>query len=468
MTTVPLCLGPLAADGFVTLRSGIRWLCQDGHLCRPGEIIGYCNIGLMGQAREGRTANPFADEMRDLQVAFAPRFAGRLRIAPDASRGGALDQHYYWLRWTPDFVIAHIDCLPGAEPDSDADSGLRLLLLAGMRMADNTESHAGLLTGWLQRSRAWWTDGGNEFGTVLSLGICELAGVIRGERSAFTELFEALSGPAHFVHLPDNSLVPSARIVTEQLLRTPADCEAIAADFARTFTNGGIVPAASDWIFAGSLLGALQLSPLTQHFDILTREGLQRTGAADAVILSLSSEAPAVLRHRRLGYSLNCHSFRIAHAGPAVRAWLKANFEPIRRGPDDILRDYCHLIDTARAKLNTRFLVVNTMSTSATDDIHNYQSFDRPLGLTLSTVRSKELNLMLHDLAGMREVSIVDLDAIAVDLGAASHLPDGIHSSGLLQAELRAEIVRILRALKIRGFGSAPRQAESRHLEFNQ
>lgn len=186
---------------------------------------------------------------------------------------------------------------------------------------------------------------------------------------------------------------------------------------------------------------------------ILSRTGLRRTGPADAVILSLNAESPIILRHRRLGYGVIIHDFRVAQAGPAVRAWLKTDFEPVKRNPDDIRRDYRELIDAVRARTDMKFLILNTMSTSGLERIYSYAPFDSPMHDTLVRIRSKELNLMLHDLERERNVSIVDQDAIAAEIGAAEHLPDGTHGSGVMQAEVRGEILRILRARGVPGFG---------------
>jgi Cys-tRNA(Pro) deacylase len=60
-------------------------------------------------------------------------------------------------------------------------------------------------------------------------------------------------------------------------------------------------------------------------------------------------------------------------------------------------------------------------------------------------VRAREMNLMLHDLARERNVAILDADAIAADLGTQRHAPDGIHGSGLLETEIRGELIRLLR-----------------------
>jgi len=190
---------------------------------------------------------------------------------------------------------------------------------------------------------------------------------------------------------------------------------------------------------------------------MLARDGLRRDAGVDAVVLSLHAETGTFLRHRRLGYALKCHAFRIAGTGPAVRAWLQTNFEPVEPTPDDIRRDYVALIDAVRERSAMQFLIANCFSSSGSDDIYSYAPFDRPMRRTLTTIRSKELNLMLHDLARERDIAIVDIDAIAAEIGAAHHLPDGVHASGLLQAEARAEILRIAHARSIPGFAPASR-----------
>jgi hypothetical protein len=448
---LPLRTGPLTVSGFTVRRSGIRWLREDGHLCRPGEVVAYCNIRLAPIGRPDQPTDPFAEERRDFQVAFGVPAGGRLRKAAGTTRGGLVDQLPFAATWSPDFVIGRLDeaAGPAGEP---LDGELRLLFLAGRRVTELTEMRSGLLSGWHERSRAWWGDRADPFGTVLSLGNCEQQGVVRGEQNAFLELLEAVEGPAHAVLTADLAMVPSSTVVLEQLRRTPAEFAAIGQDFARTFSATPTPPAPGDWIFGALLLSALGRSPLSEEYDMLDRGGLKRAGPPDAVILSLGAELPIRLRHRRLGYALNCNPFRILEAGPAARAWLQSNFEPVRLAPDQIAQDYRDLIDAARARHPAHFVIMNLLSSSNGEDIQNYAGFDTPLRNTLTSVRAKELNLMLHDLARERDVSIIDVDTIAADLGTLAHVPDGLHHSGLMQAEIRGEILRVLRVRGVPGF----------------
>ena len=319
------------------------------------------------------------------------------------------------------------------------------MLMAGRRVTELAEIRSGLMTGWHDRSRACRVEGGGPIGTLLSLGTCEMEGVVQGESYAFLEILGALEGPAHVVFVSDRPLVHSARIVAEQIRRTADEHQAIAEDFAASFVVAGAPPDAAGWTFVGSLLRALGTSPATERYTVLARDGLREAGPPDAVILSARAEPRIIARHRKLGYCLNIHGYRVGQAGAAFQAWLRTNFEPVHRTSEDIRADYRALIDLIRTSAPaTQFLICNVMSTSGQEDIQTYGAFDQPLGNSLSSVRSKETNLMLHDLARERDVAIIDADAIAADLGGWSHIPDGVHQNGVMQAEIWSEILRIL------------------------
>ncbi len=277
--------------------------------------------------------------------------------------------------------------------------------------------------------------------------------MIRGEAHSFFELFSAVPGAAQAIAISDDTLVPCARVVIEQLRRTDDERRAIAIDIAQSLSSGEYTPTPADWLFAGSLLNALQRSPMSERPDVLTRAGILPGRPPDAVLLSLNSEAPFVMRHKRLGYTMFAQNFRLGQAGPAVREWIRADFEAVTRTAGDIKADLIELIDAAAP--GTHFLILNGMSSSAQEDIYNYAPFDAPMSGTLATVRNKELNLMLCDLTRERDVSIVDADAMAAELGGSANLPDGVHQSGLMQATQRNEVLRILKQRGVPGFTSA-------------
>ena len=111
--TIALRLG-LLGGGTPVSRSGIRWLRRNGQMCRPGDLIGICNVALRGPDG-GSGENPhFLGEQDDVRVVLVSRIAGRLRHAQRVSLGGWIDEQSYYFRWQADQVIGNpIDLEPG-------------------------------------------------------------------------------------------------------------------------------------------------------------------------------------------------------------------------------------------------------------------------------------------------------------------------------------------------------------------
>jgi hypothetical protein len=446
MTKIPLRLGPLQADGYTIHRSGVRWLCEPGQMCAANQAIAYFNLSLerCGGPVPG-APEPFAEE-RELQVVCAPRVAGRVTYDSASTPGGYLSilsvNH-----WDPEAVLAQLEVDP--EVSSGEDPGrLRLLMLAGRRMTPLVDVHSGLLPGWNGRSRGWWTERGETPVTLLSLGICDVTGVIMGERCAFLEMFAAEPMASQFVFIPDHPIAPAAPVLLDQLQRTPAEFRAILSDFHSAFSKSGNAPTADDWMFAGTMLSVLERCPIRDGYDLLSDSGLTKGKPADAVLLSLYTEPPALLRHKTLGYHLHVLRHHQTAAGPAMRNWLATALEPVPRNVADIKADYEKLIDAIERATGAHVLVLNRMSTTGDEDISTYAPFDAPLSATLASVAAKEINLMLHDVAAERNVSIIDIDAIAADIGGGEHLPDGIHQSKAMQDLLRQEILHAIGNLR--------------------
>lgn len=445
MSAIDLRLGPLKAASHNIFRSGVRWMCQPGQHLRPNQIFAYCNISLEPTGGRLTGPPPFADEM-ELHVAFGSRVGGRISMNAAAARGGYLDVRTVDA-WDADTVIASI------EPDADADqsidaSRVRLLMLAGRRMTALADTHAGLLSGWHSRSRGWWCEEGELPITLLSLGVCDATGLVLGEQGAFLEMFETLPFAAHMVFTPDHPIVPTANILLDQIDRTPAQFEALAEDLKGFFAEKKVSPSPDDLLFAGVLLSALQRNPIGDRYNVFSASGSAQLRPADAVLMSAICEPGSILRHRKLGYHVHILRHHQGAAGPAFRAWLSEAFEPVRRSLDDIKRDYETLIDKIARTTGGRIIVLNRMSTSGYEDISSYMAFDAPMSDTLSNIASKEQNLMLEDIAQTRDMHIVDVDAMAAEIGGADHVPDGVHLSGLMQSVLRHQIKAILEDIK--------------------
>lgn len=436
MMRYALQLGPLKTEGAIH-RSGVQWLVGDDHYCRANEVIGFCNLSLTYSGRPRLNGRPLDGE-RELQVAFAPRRAGRLKLVHGGSLGGFLDAQGV-STWNESDVVAYLeadDASGATEPDT-----LRLLVLTGRRLTDLDDQTFGLLPSWHNRVRGWWCDQETPAASLLAFGICDATGSVRGDRAAFTELFEIAEAPAHIVSVANHPILPCAPVLLEQMRRRPADLKAVTEDAARAISSMVDFATADDYLFLGAYLKCLETSPITESYEIISPHGLVALGAAKTVLLSLNAESATLYRHKKLGYLMDFLLHHQRAAGPAFRKYLETHFEPVRRSIDDMRKDYLNLIEAVRATTGARVMIMNRMSTSGQEDIVSYSGFDAPLSATLSNVASKELNLMLHDLESETDVEIIDVDAMAAELGGGLHLPDGIHQSGPLQTRIRAEIL---------------------------
>jgi hypothetical protein len=434
-----LPLGPLTSDNYAVHRSGLRWLVSDGHVCRAGEPVAFCNIGLRSADGKIRSTAPFPREQSDLQLTLGAPMAGILHQRSGASRGGWLDQLDRYQQWDEDFIPASLEVADGTE----GQPLWRLTFMAGERMTELAEDRSGRLTGWRRIRRAWHGERAGH-GTLLSIGTCEQNGVFLGEQHDFSELLGSSPGALHVVHVGDENLVPTAAVLVDRMRRDAPMNAVLAADMTQAILGGPSTPGPADWLHAGSALSALTRCPLSARYDLLTREGLSSPAAVDATVLSINAEPKMVLRHRTLGYRAYWHRFRVDTTGHAIRNWLNVSFEPLARTVDDIQDDLVELRKLLAARGVKHVLIMNALSSSGEESIFTYAPFTPALGDELPSVRAKELNLMLHDLAGKADIEIVDVDAIAAGLGAAAHLPDGVHQSGLMQDEVRGEILHIL------------------------
>ncbi len=430
-------LGSLRAEGYTLYRSGIRWVVPPETQCRANEVFAYCAISLVADSGWAQGSRPFPDE--DLQVAFASPVPGRVLTA-GRERGGVLGVHSVET-WRADDVIAYLQ--PDDGDGADDTLTLRLLVLAGRRVTVLAHSDAGILPGWLERRRGWWSEQGMPI-TLLCLGLCDSSGAIAGEHNAFLEMFETEPSATHCVDVSERPLAFATPVLLDQLERTPAQSDAISADMHRAFAASAVTPTANDWIAAGALLGGLRRSPIRDHHTLLTPSGTVQAKPADVILLSLASEPRSILRHKTLHYHVHVMPHHQEDAGPVFRAWLASAFEPVKRSIDDLRRDYISLIDAVARTTGARIAIVNRMSTLGHEDISSYAAFDAPMGDTLSIIATKELNLMLHDLSDTHDVSIIDLDALAAAFGGAEHVPDGIHQSGPIQQAVRASVLQLL------------------------
>jgi hypothetical protein len=446
---IALKLPPLELTDLVVPRSGFRWICQDGQFCKAGEIIAFCNIAVLSANDPSKRPHAFLDERYEFQAALVLDVDGRVQQNQDSSQGGFIDRLPRLKYWNADFVLGYLERAQSGTLDRPP---LRLMLGAGRRVTEHAEVRSGFLTGWHMRSRAWWADGPGVEGTVLGLGSCEISSILVGDGAPFAEMLRRAPGFAHVVMQPDQILAPCARITLEQMQRTPEQGQAILAAFSEEMRALPMTPTPADWLFGGILLSALIETPLSTENYLLSQGGLQKMLKPNAIFTSLAGESRQLFRHRRLGYALNFHGYRLDEISPVMLAWLRLNFEPLKRDAEDIKSDLSKLNARTRASSPTSIIIMNSLSTDGNEDINSYRPFDLPMGRTVASIHNKELNLMLHELAREDDVSIIDQDAIVAEMGAQHHLPDGAHQSGPLQEALRGELLWALERRAIPGF----------------
>ena len=458
-----LRLPMLHASPFALLRSGLRWLRREGDVVSAREPVAYVSVALSPpKAHTGPM--PFAEDMSDLQVALAPSVGGVLRPQADLSRGGFQDvvSSFHW-----DEGLA-LGTLESAE-----ETELFPVMLAGRRGFDAGEGRGELLSGWHDRTRAFWV-GGREgpVGTVLSLGTCEQTGVFRGEDFAFLEWFARAPGPAQMISIPDERTVHSSAVLLQHLRRTPEEArgiaEAVHAWIGERIHDSAGYPAflaearkgirRGRWPDGQSLLFALHLlaevvgaSPLLEQTELLTRRGVVDQGPPDVVVLSLGSEFSPHFRHRATGWLIAIHDFRLrTFIGPALRAWLKRDFEPVRRTVADVERDLGALSEELTARTGGLLLVQNLITTSPGDQVPNYSWLGDGFA-ECPPVTHGAANVMLSGLTRRRNLSMIDNDALAAELGVRL-CPDRNHAARPLIEAQRGEIHHILRQSGVPGF----------------
>src|ERR1039457_2223946 len=270
-----LALGHL---GVKSGRSAIRWLRENGALCRTGEVIGFCSLAIDPASLRGRGGRAFAGE-EVIQVVLATPIGGRLNV--DASDpGGLLDVHVFEA-WQEGDVVCHIQQASEDSSPRRESAQLRHLTLAGRRLGWPLDAGTGLLPGLYSRVRAWWGEKVDHAPTLLSLGICDATGFLRGGRSAFTELFESSDFPAHIVHVSEKPLSHCSLTLLEQLHRTPDQANEIALDLGRHIFDAHPPLQSAGLIFAGGLLEQVRASPLLDRQAAFDRNGGTMMNPAD-------------------------------------------------------------------------------------------------------------------------------------------------------------------------------------------
>lgn len=445
MKALTLSFGNLALENHLLARSSLRWTLPAGATCTAGQVLAYCNISFVNKIQGA--GHLFKEEARDLQLAMLAPIGGRVWPRSGMALGGWRESHVQ-ERWVDEpFATVESD-----ELATHDHRPAPLVLVAGRRLTEAAEVRSGLLTGWHDRARASYV-GEEPVGTLMAAGICDIERGLRGPGHAFVEFVHSAPAPIQLISLTDTCLVPAAPVLFDQLLRTPSIMETITADMTQSLLSGPVSPTSIDLMFCGALLRTMSHSPLTEPVTTMTRHGLHTSAGPDALLLSLRAEESRLLRHRRLGYTLAFHNYRLRDAGEASRQWLRNHFDVIHRSTTQVRDDYIRLLDALRSlRPGMKVMIYNGLSTLGGDDLQTYVGQIQPLENALPSVLFRSRNLMLLELARSDGIGVVDIDAIAADLGAMEHLPDGLHGDGTFNAAVRAEVLATAARMGIRGF----------------
>jgi hypothetical protein len=461
----PLLLPTLSAEPARMRRSGLRWLRDSGSQVRAREPVAVCYVRL---SSVGDAPVHLAEEQNDLQVVLAPRAACEFHHKSDVSEGGYRDL-VETDDWRPGEYVADAESLAGS-------AELHPLILAGRRGFESGEGRGSLLAGWHERVRGFWPGAGQtgRYGTVLSLGTCEQNAVFRGDDTAFLSWFARAPGPVQLVAVSDERCVHSSAVLLQHLQRTPAEALAITGavyewigqrisrcgleafpGFGPDAAGGtlhGRWPEAQEISFAFHLLAeAVGTSPILERTEILTAGGVAELPPPEAIALTLGSELAHHFRHKRTGWIIALHSFRFGpFIGPGVADWLRQDFEPVKRTVADMRRDLAALADEVQARTGGTLVVQNLVASTNTDRVSNYTWLGDAFEGCVAVV-GNEANLMLGELTRDNAIVMIDSDALAAEMGV-DQVPDRFHASrGLVEAQ-RAEVHRVLQALRIPGF----------------
>ncbi len=449
----------LSAAPHSLVRSGLHWLCRSGDRVSAREPIAVCHVRTF-DATDHVGPRPMAEERHDLQVVLAARRAGTVQLRTDLSKGGYRDL-IGTANWDTGTSIGSVD-------GADGDGVLLPLLLAGRRGFESGEARGGLLPGWHDRVRASWQGdgavGAGRFGNVLVLGNCEQTGLFRGDDMAFLPWFARAPGPVQLIAMADERCVHSSPVLLQQLRRTHCETRAITdavhdflserlqAGQAISQAEAGRRPATQDMLYALYLLAeSVGDSPILDRTETLTPTGVAQIGPPDAITLSLGSEFAAHFRHKRTGWLVAFHASRFGpFIGPGIADWLRRDFERVPRTIADIEADLAALAGEVQTRTGAVLLVQNVVASSEADRISNYSWLGDAFNDNMS-ILGTEANMMLYGLTGIANISMIDADALAAELGT-KNIPDRTHASRELLEAQRGAVHDVLRARGIPGF----------------
>lgn len=158
-----------------------------------------------------------------------------------------------------------------------------------------------------------------------------------------------------------------------------------------------------------------------------------------SILLSIHGDVSVrVVRHRRTGALL--HPYGWERWTEADRAWLTDEYEPVPLvSAQQSMGRLLGIVERIRGISDAPILVGNLSSIMPGDTIHAYLG----VGETYAQ-RVRRFNLALVDAAMQADFSIIDVERIVAEGGAATLRTDAIHLTAEGCRRVAAEVVRIL------------------------
>lgn len=421
--------------GFVPLRSEISWRLPEGAPVAPRQPVASVAISSESLARVA----PRGTEVRALLLAPTQGM-----LHPHEMPSSGWDAHFPRKPWEPGHMLGTLETARALK--DEAALALQVALFSIDRLHPAFEDRRPFPGGPCRLLRAWWGPSGwsEPCRTVLSLGNCEQLGFFAGNAGDLAAWLEALPGPISVVYKPDRITVPSAAALLSALEMDDTARRRAAEEFGAWFRQGVQGAAAGDpsgWLgtaaVAQELLGT---TVLRRSFAVVDGAGRLAERRPDYVFLSLASEFSAQLRHRKLGYTISVPAFQFGK-NPDIRQTLLGRFELMRPSVAETQDCLKAVITRIRQETGARVVVFN--ATSFVDRVWDWSAVDRPSDVP--SVRMMDLNLALWELARQDLCELIDVEALALDLGLGAAYPDGIHPSSALEARVRAKIFERLR-----------------------
>ena len=421
--SLPVTLSPACPNAWQHYRSGFRWLVVDGGRCSPGQALARCTFTFNATG----VKSDWPDRQNNLQLVVVATCHGIVRHASGTSQGGWRDQFEGRAYQAGEVIGAGIV------------SANICLMINSQRMTSLVDDRESLWSGWHYRQRIWPLGAAPPKRTLLALGICELAHALRGSDHAYSEMLLRFVEPVQLVTRDDVPFVTSARIALEQLTRTEEQSALIWNDLQTGLLGTGNALTPDDWMVAGCFGRMLIDRAIVEGYPVLSVQGITQSAPADCVVLSMMAESPIQLRHKQLGYHIHMHKWLFARLPHAMRQWIQHNFEQVKVSLDEVEHDYTELSKRLQSE-GRQLCLLNNIASHRNERIERYVHFQGALEDDLASFRNLSLNVMASHLAKRACLQVVDVDALAAELGIWDQSPDRVHHGPLLERGIRFEL----------------------------